>query len=305
VDAASACRQFGGIARTDQLAAAGVPRRDVSAAVRAGTILRLHRGLYGHPSTDARLLHAAQHGGRLACTDALNWHGLWTLADSHLHVAVAPDGHPTRHGCDTVIIHHWDADEAGDWVVSIPTALQQLSRCGSDEDLLVALESARAGRHPRLSGPGFEALRKGLSPRLEPLLDFAGSSAESGLESLTRWRLHRLGIHCRPQVDLPSIGRVDLVVGDRLILELDGREHHSSEAAFALDRRRDAAAAAQGFLTLRFSYVQVVHEWESVAAAVLAVVEAGLHETSAGRRLRAVRSPGRTSSSARSAELRI
>jgi very-short-patch-repair endonuclease len=92
-------------------------------------------------------------------------------------------------------------------------------------------------------------------------------------------------------VELPSIGRVDLVVGDRLIIELDGREHHSGGDAFALDRRRDAMAAAQGFRILRFSYAQVVHEWDSVEAAVLAVVQSGQHETAAGRRFRASKAP--------------
>jgi very-short-patch-repair endonuclease len=165
--------------------------------------------------------------------------------------------------------------------------LEQLARCGSDEDLLVALESALARRRPRLSAAEFGALSARLGPRLAGLLDFVGSSAESGLETLTRWRLHRLGIECRQQVELPSIGRVDLVIGDRLIIELDGREHHSSELAFSADRRRDAAAAAQGFRTLRFTYAQVIHEWIAVESAVLAVVESGWHETAAGRRLRA------------------
>jgi very-short-patch-repair endonuclease len=287
VDASAACLALGGVARTAELVAYGVSRRALCAAVASGSLLRLHRGLYGHPATDAPLLHAAQHGGRLACRSALRWHGLWTLPDARLHIAVPPDGHPTPHRCDASVVHHWDAYASGEWVVGIPAALEQLGRCGSDEDFLASLESALSGRRPRLTAGELHWLRSQVSRRLQPVLDFAGPAAESGLESLTRWRLHRLGIECRSQVQLPTVGRVDLVVGDRLILELDGREHHSTEVAFAFDRRRDAAAAAQGFRTLRFTYGQVVHEWESVEAAVLAVVEAGLHETQAGRRLRA------------------
>ncbi len=285
MDAATACLSLGGVAWARELIAAGVPKRHLAVAVAAGALIRLHRGLYGHPSADERLLHAGRHGGRLACTDALRWHGVWVLTDARLHVALPRDGHPTRHGCSDEVVRHWDTcPPTTDWVVPVPMALRQLSRCGSVEQFVVALESALAQR--LLTGREVGALRAGAESSRRAVLDFASSRSESGLESLARWRLHERGIECRQQVELPMIGRVDLVIGDRLIIELDGREHHASEVAFALDRRRDAAAAAQGFRTLRFSYAQVIHEWDSVEAAILSVIESGLHETAAGRRAR-------------------
>lgn len=286
MDAATACRARGGIATARDLTGADVTRRQLAAAVAAGSVIRLHAGLYGAPGTDLRLLHAARHGGRLACTDALRWHGVWVLPDSRLHVVLPRDGHPTPHECQDVVVRHWGSLGATTaWVVPVFTALEQLGRCGTEEGFVVAVESALSRRS--LSRGEVGDLRARLPVSRRTVLDFAGHRAESGLETLTRWRLQRRGIPSRQQVQLPLVGRVDLVIGDRLIVELDGREHHSSETAFSVDRRRDAAGAAQGFHTLRFSYAQVMHDWDSVEAAILTVVDSGLHETAAGRRARA------------------
>ncbi len=40
---------------------------------------------------------------------------------------------------------------------------------------------------------------------------------------------------------------------------------------------RDAQAAAWGFVTLRFDYAMVVHDWPTVEAAILGHVSRGLH----------------------------
>lgn len=109
-----------------------------------------------------------------------------------------------------------------------------------------------------------------------------------------RLRLRALGIELQSQVEVPGVGRVDFVLGDRLILEVDGRANHVDgfgapvgahaegmrAAAASLrhkDLVRDAVAAAHGFDTLRFDYALVVHDWPAVEAAILAKVERGLH----------------------------
>ncbi|MFF3028955.1 endonuclease domain-containing protein [Microbacterium sp. NPDC057944] len=97
---------------------------------------------------------------------------------------------------------------------------------------------------------------------------FPHPDAESGLESLLRLRLHLLGIRLDCHVDIAGVGRVDFVVGRRLILEVDGRENHAGVDRRHRDLMRDAAASARGFETLRFDYAMVVHEWPSVVAAI-------------------------------------
>lgn len=104
------------------------------------------------------------------------------------------------------------------------------------------------------------------------LVDIARSDAQSGLESLLRLRLHIIGIVLASQVQIPAVGRVDFVVGDRLIIEVDGKENHSGPDRRHDDLVRDAAASRLGYETLRFTYAQVVHDWSTVQAAILAAM---------------------------------
>jgi very-short-patch-repair endonuclease len=84
--------------------------------------------------------------------------------------------------------------------------------------------------------------------------------------------VHLLGIALECQVEIPTVGRVDFVIAGRLILEADGRENHESGTKRHDDRVRDAAASVLGYETLRFDYAQIVHDWQSVEAAIIAAV---------------------------------
>ncbi len=107
------------------------------------------------------------------------------------------------------------------------------------------------------------------------MLDIARPDADSGLESLFRLRMHVLGIRLACQVDVEGVGRVDFVIDECLIVEVDGRENHDGPALRHKDLRRDAAASRRGYETLRFDYAQIVHDWPSVQAAILGARERG------------------------------
>ena len=92
-------------------------------------------------------------------------------------------------------------------------------------------------------------------------------AAESGLESVARVRLRSAGLTVDSQVLLPNRQRIDLVVENRVAIELDGATH-IPEAAFQRDRRKDALIASQGLVPLRFTYGQVMDDWERVHSAV-------------------------------------
>ncbi|MBN9170991.1 MAG: DUF559 domain-containing protein, partial [Microbacterium sp.] len=74
------------------------------------------------------------------------------------------------------------------------------------------------------------------------------------------------------QVVIPTRSRVDFLIGDRLLVEVDGRQNHDGPSMRHKDLVRDAAAATWGYVTLRFDYAMVVHDWELVEAAILAQV---------------------------------
>lgn len=203
------------------------------------------------------------------------------------HVWLARVGHERSHdSCDCVA--HWDGlatGARGGTRVDVARALRQLAFCLGEEAFFVTYESAlRLGaltRREQLS------LRASLPASFGRLFELAQPTADSGLESLMRYRLFLLGITVEGQVDVPGVGLVDLLIGDRLLLELDGSENHDGPVKRHKDLRRDALAAALGYETLRFDYALVLFEWEVVEAAIVAKVEAGAHESFSGMRTRA------------------
>jgi very-short-patch-repair endonuclease len=114
-------------------------------------------------------------------------------------------------------------------------------------------------------------------PRHLRILNRAVTTSESGTETLVRTRLQRRGIKLRCQVRIGGVGRVDLLVGDRLIIEVDGKEHHDDPDAFTRDRRRDLAALSRGYATIRLSYRQVMYEWPEAERQILALIRRDEH----------------------------
>lgn len=157
----------------------------------------------------------------------------------------------------------------------------QVLGCLGEESFFAALESALRKR--LLTRSELVELRHALPAVHHWLVDFARRDADSGLESLIRLRLHRLGIAVVTQVRIAGVGIVDIVIGDRLIIEADG-DTHSGENNRHRDLMRDARAAALGFVTLRFDYAQIIHDWETVEAAILGAIANDLHRSPAGLR---------------------
>lgn len=241
-------------------------------AVSEGAIVRGRRGWYASARLPQPALTAFRFGGRLAATDAARSYGLWVLRARQLHVWVPPAASRLVAPPPGVRLH-WDPAWADDEPlrVSIGHALLQLGRVLDAEHLLVALESALEKR--LLDGDDLAQLRARCPKRLHRALAFVRDDAGSGVETLARWRLHLRGVDCRAQVWIAGVGRVDLLIGRTLIVELDGRSTHD----FENDRRRDLFAAVDGYVTLRFSATQVLTRWPEVERAILAAVERGLH----------------------------
>lgn len=269
VSAAHVITHHGGVARGSLLQQYGFTRKRLAAEVRKGVIVRIRAGVYATLDADRHVVVAAEHGGMLTCTYALRSHGIWVLQHPPaIHVWLGGNGRVHHRECTCV--SHFVAGRAALGVVALEDALVHVHRCAGDELFFAALESALAQR--KINRAARERIRRRLPHHAQWLVDLARSDAASGLESLLRLRLHLCGIHLECQVEIPTVGRVDFVIGDRLILEADGRENHHGKSNRHRDRVRDAAASALGYETLRFDYAQIVHAWPSVEAAVIAAV---------------------------------
>ena len=269
------CTYSDAIVTSAQLLAAGTTRRAIQAGVTAGALVRLRRGVYARPNACADARAAAAHGGGMACVTAARHLGLWVLTpDERVHVGLGGHGHAYAHEA-CACVEHWEGVTEAFGESPVPRILRQILMCRGVEEFFVAVESALRLR--LLSRTGLAWLHAHTNDAAREALAFAQALADSGLESLLRWRLRKHRLRIRSQVAIISVGVVDLLVGDRLIIEADGRENHDGRSKRHKDLMRDAGAAVWGYITLRFDYAMIVHDWETVESAILGVVERGLH----------------------------
>lgn len=262
--------RFGGIARGTQLQGYGCSRRDLSAAVSSGSIRRVRQGVFALPGTDPKIVAAAAHGGSLTCAAALRAHGVWVLAapNSQVHVWMVEAGRRHPHsGCACVT--HSTSGRAELGLAPIEVALVHLYRCHDEETFFAAYESAWNKR--MLSAHARAQIRRALPRSAAWMLDLARADAQSGLESILRIRLHLLGLRLDTQVKIPDVGRVDFVIGGRIILEADGEMNHGGARRHD-DLMRDAKASARGYETLRFDYDMIIRSWDIVVEALRAAL---------------------------------
>jgi very-short-patch-repair endonuclease len=102
-------------------------------------------------------------------------------------------------------------------------------------------------------------------------------AAESGIETLVRLALRRHRVRVRSQVVVPGVGRVDFLVGERLIIEADGYDWHGGRAEFERDRERDRELVRRGYVVIRASYHQVTTDLDAIVGAALDVIRRREH----------------------------
>ena len=242
--------------------------------MRDGTLLRPRRGAYVRAGSHPHVVTAAQLGGRLDCTALLARYGVFVLDSAHAHVRVAPHAAspgPVPHG----VVVHWAESEAEDdaLTTTIVESLVHATLCQSPRVAVATLDSAW---HLRLVDEAaiaevFRRLPRRYR-RLRPLLD---PRSEAGTETLVRLSLRTLGVLPQLQVEIDGVGFVDLLVDGWLIVECDSAAHHGDWRARLRDLRRDAAALAQGYVTLRLAAEDILYRPEQILVTLRAVIARG------------------------------
>lgn len=270
-----------GILTTAQLLAAGWSKWQIEQAVRTAALQRVRRGWYAVPQPDVAALAAVQAGGCVACFSALRLHGVWVPERKGRHVRLPEHRRVRRKRLRGSGIRAGTCRPFGQEppiaaaVDDVQTALRCVIRCGTREEVLVVLDSILQRR--LATRDELEEWLTGAPQRMRALLDLADGRAESGTESMVRWRLLALQLTVRIQVRVVEGVRVDLLIGDRLIIECDSREHHTDAAAYEKDRQRDRRLSARGYIVLRLSYRQIHDAWAAIEQDILAIVRDGRH----------------------------
>ncbi|WP_144720221.1 endonuclease domain-containing protein [Agrococcus jejuensis] len=260
-----------GVLSAAQLDAMGVTRRSRDEAVARGRLVRVRRGWFARPDADRTVVDAVRAEGCVSCASALRLRGAWVpegLAGRHVRHA-DHRREQGRRGC----LPHGGNPPVRAALDDLETAFRCVLRCGSAEDVVVIADSLL---HLRLVTLEDLAASARSAPRWVTGLLATTDRAESGLESIVRVRLRSCRLRVRAQVWIGA-RRVDLVVGDRLVIECDGAEHHGGWAAQSADRARDRALVASGYLVMRVTYRQVLDDWPAIEQEILAVVRRREH----------------------------
>lgn len=268
----------GQVCTTAQLRAVDVDGDETERLVRSGELVRLRRGLFAAGET----WRSAKPEARLAlCTRAVLGerreaaashasaavlHGLplWGVGLSTVEVICSAPRRRLRGG---VRLHPWpDGVEAevvdGLRVVPLATAVVQVIAEHGHLPGLVSLDGALHAE--QVTGAQVEAagvalgLRGQAAGRLRRVVAEADPECESVGETRTRVLLRDLGLSLRSQVEIfdrrGKIGRVDFLVGERVVVEFDGLvkyEGHEGRRALAAEKAREDRLRAAGYAVVR------------------------------------------------------
>lgn len=268
-----------GIAHRDDVLRAGFGVAGLRALVRAGRAQMLRRAWVALPGAPADLVTAARGGGRVTCT-TLARRRRWWVPDQigpAVHLHLPPGSGSPRLGDDWDGVTHWTRPlvpgPRTTLVAAVEDALAHIAVCLPRDTALVLWESA--ARVERLAPEALRAVQWTSRAAVE-LAEAVVGLADSGLESLVVIPLRRWNVRVRQQVRIA--GRfVDILIGERLVVQVDGYEFHSSSAQRSSDVAADAELRLRGYTVLRFTYAQIVHDWPGVERAIRRALAAGLH----------------------------
>lgn len=263
-----------------ELRRAGFTRYAIRSMIERGALVAFTRDILGRPNAAAAFRRAVAMGGRAACVTAARAMGIWVLNGNEFHVV--PRSHNARFRADRAApeaVLHWtpepiEPDRHRLVVESGRNALAHIARCQPLDAAVASFDSAvRLGM---ISIEELERLASVHGGRFGDVVALVTGKADSGLETLTRVRLAWAGIGCREQVLIDG-HQVDLLIGDRLIIQLDGTQHLKDPVQLARDRRQDRRLKLMGYTVLRYGYADVVFDWEATLAQIVAHLAAGAH----------------------------
>lgn len=274
------------LSRADLLAI-GYSAQRITKDVRAGALTRLRRDHYVIAEESDAVRTAVRVGGRLTCVSAIAevTGDAFLFARDHVHVHVGrrssrlrsaddprqPWSRATARGVQVT----WDDltdPPAGRHLVSITDAVRTFVRCRPEREVIATLDSLL--RLGLIRMPELREVFSALPARFRPILKLVDPRAESGTESFMRLILRELGVAYEVQVRILGVGRVDFIVGGFLIIECDSKMFHEGWDRQRADRRRDLAAAARGYFTLRILAEDLLHHPDDVVAAVRGLLAA-------------------------------
>lgn len=272
------------VATRKQLMRMGAAPHELTAAVRAGDLIRVRKGYYALPGANPQLLHAVRIGGRLGCVAAAQALGVWATTPAFAHVAMRHEASRMRsprnrfekltlNNVDGCELHWWRLPEVprrSVHTVAPAEALAHIARCPPRSLALASFDSAvNLGL---VDSSQLATIFAALPAKYHYLLSQIDGRCMSGIETLVRLMLTDAGIEFDLQVPFRAIGIVDFVVAGCVVVETDGHLGHDDPRSRLRDYGRDAALIRLGYSVVRLNYAQVMFDPVGALATILAAV---------------------------------
>jgi very-short-patch-repair endonuclease len=275
--AAIAARQWGRV-HWRQLREAGITESKIRRWVVDGYLQRVLPRVYavGHaaPGTEADLVAAllyAGPGAMLSHATAAWWWGLIELPPAHIHVST-----PRRCPSPANLRVHGRRQLERTWnrrlpVTSVAQTLvdfagqaspRRVKRALAEADFRRLLDFAAVEAALGNGRAGSDKLRAALGAYRPDLAHTRSELEQRFVELCERGAIRR------PQLNAIVCGlMVDALWPDqKVIVELDGRAGHGTEAQLQRDHERDLTLRAAGYTVLRYTWRQITREGELVLA---------------------------------------
>ena len=211
-----------------------------------------------------------------SCVTALDLHGVWVPPHTKKVHARACEGRHRAKKKNSYCRRFGPPIPEGPAVDTVADSLAHALRCLDDEGIIVVCDSIL--NKALLDMCELERIFAAAPRRVRRLLARCDRKSQSGTESILRIRVRAKGIRVRSQVEIPGLGQVDLLIGNRLIIELDSKEFHDlSPEQQEKDRVRDEIAARLGYERVRFSYARIMYQWDEVEETIDTLIRRRAH----------------------------
>jgi len=275
MDLRSWLRSRNGIAHRDDAADAGFTVFRIRSAIRSGAVRRIRSRWIALESAPIDLTDAAESGGAVTCVSLARRRGWWVPPDTdeRLHLRMPPNGVVRVSDAHA----HWGRSLAPSrprmLETSVEDALSDTASCFPVDQAVAIWESAL-----RTESISLDSLRtvRWRTPAARRCLELLRPGTDSSLETVFHVRLSPWGVRLRFQVQLAG-HPVDFLIGTHLVIQVDGWSFHSSSADRSRDLAHDAELRMRGYTVLRFSYAQIIYDWEHIERTLAGAVSRGLH----------------------------
>lgn len=284
---ALAARNYGLVTR-EQLIDLGLDRGAIGHQLKIGGLIIIHRGVYAvhyrRREPEVAAAAAVMAGGPGAVLSHFSAAALWGL--TRRWPSVPEITVPTDRRTTGITIHRsrilTQADITRQLGIPTTSPARTLLDISTGLSPRARARAVNDGRLSRFLHP--DDLRE-LLPRVpnhpgrallaEFAHDLPTGPTRSQFEDAFRDFVRRHGLP-EPRVNTRVAGyEVDILfAAERVIIELDGWEHHQSRQAFERDRERDAATLAAGYITVRVTWSRLTQRPGREAARLRDILQA-------------------------------